>query len=411
MNAVTPVEGRPVRTDDASVVSEPTIILPMSPGRSQKAEAQPVTSVPRMITLDSLRGVAAFTVMIHHFVLTSPVVYPYGQAEAPLWARLIQFSPLHLFWAGYEAVVLFFVLSGFVLALPFTSNQPLNYRSFVLKRWARIWILYIAVVTLAALCALLLWNHRVEGLSNWFDNAWSGRTVEGYLNHVLLIGDLDRFSVQFLPVVWSLRYEMLASLAFPLLLTLRRKVSWPLLLLLGAAMNVVGIQYAGSLSPLRYILMFLVGILLAQHRLALVQLFQKMPRALHVPLLALAFSLYLCSWLAWKEVRPALEVSLLDWGITAASAFAIVTALASQTAHRLLSWPPLVWLGRVSYSVYLTHTLVLLVVVHAASQWVPAWILIILCVPITLWVSQLTHRWIEVPAISLGRRLTNRRQE
>lgn len=344
--------------------------------------------------------------MVHHYVLTSPVVYPYGQAGAPLWSKLLQFSPLHLVWAGYEAVVLFFVLSGFVLALPYTSGRSLEYRTFALRRWARIWIPYIVVVTLAALAALALAHRNVPEMGVWFGLAWSGRTAEGYLNHLLLIGDLDRFSAQFLPVVWSLRYEMLASLAFPLLLALSRMVSWPALLLLGVALNVLGIAYAGSLRPFQFALMFLVGILLAKHRVELVSLFRRVPRVLNVPLLALGLCLYLCSWLAWTEVRSAVELSLLDVGITAASAFAIVTAMASRTAHRLLTWPPVIWLGRVSYSVYLTHTLVLLVVVHLASRWVPVWALIVACVPLTLWVSQLTYRYVEVPAIALGRRLT-----
>ncbi|WP_424949554.1 hypothetical protein [Deinococcus sp.] len=40
------------------------------------------------------------------------MLYPYGQVGAPLWARLLQFSALHLLWAGYEAALLLFVLSG-----------------------------------------------------------------------------------------------------------------------------------------------------------------------------------------------------------------------------------------------------------------------------------------------------------
>jgi peptidoglycan/LPS O-acetylase OafA/YrhL len=382
--------------------------LPSLYNVAKQSELQPlkVSTQSRVVVLDSLRGIAAFTVMVHHYLLTSPVVYPYGQADAPLWSKLLQFSPLHLVWAGYEAVVLFFVLSGFVLSLPFSSGEPLTYSTFALKRWTRIWIPYIAVVTLAALSALLLGHSQSQAMGQWFDNAWSGRTVEGYLNHVLLIGDLDRFSTQFLPVVWSLRYEMLASLAFPLLLALSRGVSWPFLLLLGAAMNIVGVQYAGSLRPFQFTLMFLIGILLARHRTSLVGLFQRMPRALHVPILALALCLYLCSWLAWSDIKSPLQVSLLDWGITAASAFAIVTALASRTAHKILSWPAVIWLGRVSYSIYLTHTLVLLVVVHAVGHWIPAWMLLGLCVPLTLWVSQLSYRWLEVPAIALGRKLT-----
>ncbi len=81
-------------------------------------------------------------------------------------------------------------------------------------------------------------------------------------------------------------------------------------------------------------------------------------------------------------------------------------ALASATVHRAPTWPPIVWLGRVSYSLYLTHTLVQLVMLHAFGRWLFAWALLIACVPLTLWVSQLAHHWVERPASSLGRRLT-----
>ncbi|WP_407539907.1 acyltransferase [Deinococcus radiomollis] len=304
----------------------------------------------RFVALDSLRGLAAFTVMIHHYLLTFPAIFPYGQQEAPVWVRLLTYTPLHLFWAGYEAVLLFFMMSGFVLSLPYQTNRPLEYGSFVIRRWARIWWPYVVVVTMAGACGLLLQHLSVPGLSIWFANAWAGISLEGYLNHLLLIGNLDQFSTQFIPVVWTLRYEMLASLAFPLLLWLSRSLSWPVLLLLGAALNYLGIHYSQSLRPFEFVVMFLVDILLSRHREFLVAGFRRMPRLFHVPLLALAFTLYLSTWLSWHADRPDWESSLLDLAITAAAVFAIVTALASRTAHALLSLRAVVWLGRVSYS-------------------------------------------------------------
>ncbi|WP_424949553.1 acyltransferase family protein [Deinococcus sp.] len=167
------------------------------------------------------------------------------------------------------------------MALAYGSGGPFPYRPFVLKRWTRIWILYIVVVTLAALFALFLGRLPVPGLSVWFGGACSGRSVQGYLNHVLLIGNLESSSGQLVPVVWSLRCEMLASLASPLLLALSRKVSW--LLLIGAALSIVGIRHPSGLHAFQFMLMFLVGIFLARHRLALVSLFWRMPRALRSP--------------------------------------------------------------------------------------------------------------------------------
>ena len=372
-----------------------------------KAEAE--VKPPRLHVLDSLRGLAAVTVMVHHYLLTFPAFFPYGQPGSSAMALLMQFSPLHLIWAGYEAVLLFFVLSGFVLALPYWSGQPFDYSPFIIRRWARVWIPYITAVTLAMVFALLLGGIQVAGLSIWYSWPWNTPSVADYLNHVLLIGNLDPVSAHLLPVVWSLRYEMLASLAFPVLLFLANTWRWPQVLALGAALNVVGYLYADSFRPFQYVLMFLVGILLARHKDRLVLGLRALPRLAAVPLLAGALALYLCTWFGWSANHSFLQSAALDWGITAAAAFAIIAALGSRTAHQLLNLRPVLWLGRVSYSIYLMHTLVLLSVVHLLGNLVPVWLLVICCIPLTLLASEGFYRWVELPAIRLGRRLSGKR--
>ena len=361
------------------------------------------------MTLDSLRGLAALTVMIHHYLLTFPSIYPYGQAEAPLIVQLLQFSPLHLLWAGYEAVLLFFVLSGFVLSLPFLNGMAAPYGMFVVKRWARIWLPYISIVTLAGLAHLLFGHMEVGGTSSWFQWAWQTISWEGYFNHLLLIGNLEPFGMQFIPVVWSLHHEMLISLVFPVLLFLCRSLAWPIVLLIGVALNVVGNVYEVNFRPFQFLLMFFVGILLAQHRERLTWLFRSLPRVSHVPILALGLGLYICTWLGWQDNRSAVGNAIMDWGVTAASALAIVVALSSETAHRLLTWRPIEWVGRISYSIYLTHTLVMLTVVHSFGRMLPLWSLLIISVPLTLLVSHYAYIFVEKPAMRLGKRWTQKR--
>ena len=113
-----------------------------------------------------------------------------------------------------------------------------------------------------------------------------------------------------------------------------------MLLLLGAALNLLGIRYSQSLRPFEFAVMFLVGILLSRHREVLVAGVRRLPRLFHVPLLALALTLYLSIWLGWHADRPEWESSLLDLAITAASAFAIVAALASVYSGEAIDAPP-----------------------------------------------------------------------
>jgi peptidoglycan/LPS O-acetylase OafA/YrhL len=78
--------------------------------------------------------------------------------------------------------------------------------------------------------------------------------------------------------------------------------------------------------------------------------------------------------------------------------------LAFAVAYRLRDWTPpgwLCWLGRVSYSIYLVHTLF---IVAVPATW-PIYVYAPTVIGGTLLTSALSYRFIEQPAIALGRRL------
>ena len=62
----------------------------------------------RFRELDSLRGLAAITVVFHHF----------SRICSPQIIHVLDRTPLRILVAGHQAVILFFLLSGFVLTLP-----------------------------------------------------------------------------------------------------------------------------------------------------------------------------------------------------------------------------------------------------------------------------------------------------
>ena len=64
--------------------------------------------------LDSLRGLAALTVVFEHCLRIDPWLL---QGISPWLEWAAQSTPLHILWAGGNAVLLFFVLSGLVLTL------------------------------------------------------------------------------------------------------------------------------------------------------------------------------------------------------------------------------------------------------------------------------------------------------
>ena len=90
----------------------------------------------RIASLDALRGVAAFSVVVSHLLLVLSVLHaPFPASWRAFLAR----------WA----VLTFFALSGYVLALPYFSGRAPTYGTFVVRRFCRIYLPYAAVVAAA----------------------------------------------------------------------------------------------------------------------------------------------------------------------------------------------------------------------------------------------------------------------
>src|SRR6185312_1226739 len=99
----------------------------------------------RVRSLDGLRGLAALIVVEHHALLaTVPwLAGPYGPGPLPTRGSLdwlLVYTPLHIFWAGQEFVVVFFVLSGFVLSLPIARGGRLRIASYYPARLIRLYL-------------------------------------------------------------------------------------------------------------------------------------------------------------------------------------------------------------------------------------------------------------------------------
>lgn len=141
--------------------------------------------------LTGLRGIAALMVVTHHYALLD-------LPSRPLWPDLYR--------GMYLAVDLFFVLSGYVMALAyahwFTPGRAslLLYAEFVLRRLARLWPLH-AVMTLA-----LLASHYLSG--QW--TAWPKLIATN-----LLLVQAWGVSQSLNPPSWSISTELAAYLLFP----------------------------------------------------------------------------------------------------------------------------------------------------------------------------------------------------
>jgi peptidoglycan/LPS O-acetylase OafA/YrhL len=364
----------------------------------------------RFFELDSLRGLAALV------VLTSHLETVWSDAHSAASGIGISLVNLTLPF-GAEAVILFFVLSGFVLSLPAVEGRPQSYFTFVTRRVFRIYFPYLVALAVSVAAALCL--HDQPTGSNWARSYWPG-PVQWRLvgQHVIFLGVYD--TTVFDPPIWSLVYEMRISLFFPLLcsivLRLKNKWAFALAILLTTLASGLDRKYpAETMIPLadtlHYTTMFILGICLARERTRIAHWFSRISRPVRISfgiasLLLLAFARPGLTPLTMRIFH--LHLTFFAQWLTALGAGGlIVICLNSASCKRVLHWPPIHFLGQISYSLYLWHFVVLLFCVHLLYGEVSLWGILCLIFILSIFVSWLSYRYIEVPSMNLGRRLSN----
>jgi peptidoglycan/LPS O-acetylase OafA/YrhL len=195
----------------------------------------------RVTSLDGLRGIAALVVLVHHTFLTQPgLAAPYLD-PTPSGGGLdwwLTYTPLHLVWAGTEAVFVFFVLSGLVLALPAVKNGGFNLRGYYPRRLLRLYLPVWAAIALAVLLATAVPRIWKAGDSWWLPVHGAAPTVDGALWDALLL--VSPGSTNY--VLWSLQWEVIYCLALPLVLVAARAFPkmWPVKVLAVLGALVIG---------------------------------------------------------------------------------------------------------------------------------------------------------------------------
>ena len=81
-----------------------------------------------------------------------------------------------------------------------------------------------------------------------------------------------------------------------------------------------------------------------------------------------------------------------------------IVVLNSTLADKFLTLKPFLWLGKVSYSLYLIHIPVIMLTTIFLGQHIPMWAAFVVATLLTLPVAGLAYRWIEVPSINMGRK-------
>jgi peptidoglycan/LPS O-acetylase OafA/YrhL len=379
----------------------------------------------RVGELDSVRGIAALIVVFHHctnalferwnFPLFTGVglLHPHSLVGLGAWFLA---TPLRLVIAGPSAVSIFFVLSGFVLTLPIVSHRQPPYRDYLIKRFFRLYIPFATAVLLAAALCRATLAGPVSELDGWFNESWDEPlTWQLVLGHLLIPG-VDRFQSLDDPI-WSLVHEMRISLVFPLLAMFaiarpRMAIgSGVLAYFVLTALKKYGLVHieapllrdiAGSFAgSAQLALFFVVGAALAAHFDAVKARFAGMPGFARI-------GLWCVSAVLLSIPDYYISYTLFFFGSLAGAVLLLALCLTSVQAQTLLAHAPARWLGRVSYSLYLIHLVVILALAHAFHARVSAGLLVVSAVPMALLAAEVMYRCIELPSQNLGRQLAAR---
>jgi peptidoglycan/LPS O-acetylase OafA/YrhL len=353
----------------------------------------------RIAALESVRGMAATVVVLRHGL---------NALELPIRTqRALVESPLALLLDDQGAVQIFLVLSGYVLAGSLARvKSRVGVAEFYVKRVLRIHPPYVAAVLLAWLASFLyLQREAGEGVSPWL-RVYTGVHLDPtQLGRSLLFPGTA--SLQ-LPVGWTLRVEMVYSLLLPFLFLIARRAHWSALVALS-----IGGLFVPEMQLPRYAFDFAIGVAAWCERERLARWLDRTPAPVVAVALAGALAL-LCSplWLGWSRPAMGVLVGGFDPGSIALSALGAV-ALVVLCAHvewlqRPLGARPLLFLGRISYSLYLVHfTLLLLLapLVKVPLAWVDAAGLMACVLAASIAASVPLHRCVERPSIALGNRI------
>lgn len=324
--------------------------------------------------LDSVRAIAIGLVLLTHFW-----GYPADHIANTLAA------------AGWMGVDLFFVLSGFLITgvLRDSQDDPRHFRNFYARRALRIWPLYLLLLTVV-LVLLPLVKEMPDAV---MEDRWL------YWLHAGNFALADQgWQLFLLDITWSLSLEEQFYLLWPAIIyRLSNRQTMALCLALVIAMPLVRVILWEPLGWMWLHMLFRADSFAVGGLLAVAM--RERIDVRHAKWLALLWIPVVSLVVADEFRRESELVGTIGYSMTAlASVGLLVIAMGS----RAFAWRPSVYVGKVSYGIYIYHPLCLMAASLALGE-MSGWTRLIGITALTVMVASVSYYLYEAPLLRLKR--------
>ncbi|MEC2445370.1 acyltransferase, partial [Bacillus cereus] len=332
----------------------------------------------------------------------------------PFVVYLLKETPARLiFSSGNESVIIFFVLSGFVLYESIQKNYS-SYGSYLLKRICRIYIPYIVAIIIAIVCQITISEYGISYLSEWFNRSWTIKSSSSLIaQHILLVGKYNTDAYN--GVIWSLVHEMRISIIFPLILMicLRKTLRCSLLLLFSFSICSVvilflfrsGLTLTSYALTLHYTVLFLLGALVAKYKNNLIVFYSNCTKNTKIAWFLFAILLFMYEGLI-GEIKVLNNFIFRDYVVAISACLFVILSLSISTLSSLLHNKYLLYLGKISYSLYLYHIISLFSLIYMLHEILPLPIILIFSLVFSFILAMLSYVYVEKFAFGVGKYVT-----
>ena len=337
----------------------------------------------RLDYLDSIRGVAALMVVVHH---TFEAFLIQNEAAYPMLSHL--FESINL---GRLGVIVFFITSGFVIPWSLKKEAPGALKNFAIKRFFRLYPAYWLSIIVAATIGLGF-GVNVESLQQILLNF---TMIHKFIGVESVIG-----------AYWTLHIELMFYVACAILFyfgllknnkcLIAITICFCLLAVVAAAIRVNYQIRIPLATPLGLAAMF-YGAVLRNY------LIEKQVE-LKTPLIGLTVFYFISLFFAQNMYY---QEGWLPWYLT--QVFAFISFYLFVTKVKL-HHPIFVYLGRVSYSLYLFNAVVIGIVFYFLGDFAFTNIgfitVIIMVIVGSIMFADVSYRLVEKPGVALSRKFT-----